>query len=109
MTAMSVEYDDETFEFDLDNLTVQQARTWKTVFDVTMGTIGEKLDEADPDGLSALYWLMMVQNGKPVPVDQIDFPIGPFVKAIGEGFARQAEAEKAAAKKAGGRPKAVAK
>lgn len=101
MAAMTVKYDGETYLFDMEDITVGQARTLKTVFDVTMGTLGEKLGDQDPDAMTAVYWLMMVQNDNPVPIDQIDFKIIKFANALNEAFAESEEKEAAKNKAAG--------
>jgi hypothetical protein len=104
-SMMTVKYDGEDYQFDMEDITVGQARTLKTVFDVTMGNLGEKLGDQDPDAMTAVYWLMMVQNDNPVPIDQIDFKIIKFANALNEAFSESEKAADAKAKAAGRKPR----
>lgn len=98
---MKVEYDGQEYTLDLDEIDVKQARTMQTHAGLTLGTLGEKLNDMDTDAMTAVFWLMLQQSGKGMPFDQVNFKVIPFATAIGEAFEAEQEAEKAAAKAAG--------
>jgi hypothetical protein len=110
---MEVLYEDQTYIFDFDEITVQQAKVIKVHCGMTLKGLEDGLADGDADALRALYWLMMVTNGEKANIDTIDFKIVRFSKAIQDAAAKEriaadeAEAKEAAATAAAGRrPKA---
>ena len=83
---MIVHYEGKEYSFDLDDLTVAQAKVIKDHCNMTLFALEQGLTSADPDALRALYWLMMAQSGESCNIDLVDFKIMPFVKALGEAF-----------------------
>lgn len=88
---MNVEYEGESYAFDLDEIDVSQARYIKRKFGMTLMEMEEGLGQADPDSLVALYWLMMAQNGKAIDPDRVNFKILKFGLALRKAVDAEAE------------------
>lgn len=87
----TIHFEDQDFEFDIDDIDVNQARAIKRYTQMSLFKWQEALKEADPDALVGLYWLMMNQNGKAVDMHKVNFKIVQFGNAVGEAFEREAE------------------
>jgi len=83
------------YTFDLEEITVQQARTIKSQCGITLLGLEEGLENGDPDALRAIFWLMLCQNGEPADIDRVDFKIVKFAKAMDIAAVAEAEAAKA--------------
>lgn len=79
---MIVRFDDQEYQFDLDDIDVSQARYLKRKFGLSLMDLEDGLERADVDCLVALYWLMMQQNGKTVEPDRVNFKIVQFGIAL---------------------------
>lgn len=90
---MKIDYEGETLEFDLEEITVQQATVLKRKLGLTLLSLDNGLIEGDPDALRAVYWLIRTQSGERVDIDEVDFKIVKLANAI------QAAVEKEAADK----------
>jgi hypothetical protein len=88
---MIVEYDGKKYEFDMDEITVQQAKIIKTYCGLNMATISDALEEADPDAMAALFWLMKQQNGERVQIQTVDFKLLKFANALNEASERESK------------------
>lgn len=92
---MEVRWNDKDYTFNLERIRVSEAKIIKVQTGYTLMTLEEGLDNADPDALRAVFWLMMVHNGEPVALERVDFEILAFAKALQEGSEKEAEAAKA--------------
>jgi hypothetical protein len=94
---LKIEWQGETWQLDLDQLTLAQA----VVITGRMGTSlvdweAALLDASSPHWLTALqcgYWLMLSQAGQKVPVGDVDFPVVPFLQALAEAARAEQPAE----------------
>jgi hypothetical protein len=89
---MKVAWDDKEFDFDLDELTVAQAKVIKVHCQLTLTKLLEGLREVDPDAVRAAFWLMHAQSGVPCNIDLVDFKLVDFANALSEGRQREREA-----------------
>ena len=89
--AAHIHFEDQDFEFDIDDLDVVQAKAIKRQTGMSLLKWQEGLKEADPDALVGLYWLMLNQNGKAVDMNKVNFKIVKFGNAVAEAFEREAE------------------
>jgi hypothetical protein len=98
---MQVEWEGDTYTFDLDEIEVEQACTIQDNWNLTLMGLDRGLNDGDPKALTAIYWLMHVQSGKALSVRGINFKVVKFLAAIQEAGERQEreEAEKAKAEK----------
>lgn len=96
---MRIEYEGESLEFDLEQLTVRQAMYLKMRLGLTLLGLDQGLVAGDPDALLAIYWLMRTQGSdKPVDIDTLDFKVVKLANAVQTAVeAEQAEQEAAAA------------
>lgn len=79
---MKVYYDDKEYDFDLDEITVSQARTIKAKCGFTLLGLEEALAVGDADALRAIFWLMLCNSGQTVDIDRVDFKIVKFAQAL---------------------------
>lgn len=104
--AYHVKYEGKEYNFDLEDITVQQARTIKSSCNLTLLGLETGLEQGDPDALRAVFWLMLAQNGEVEEIDRVDFKIVKFARAIDAAAIEEAkrtkteEAPKAKAAKA---------
>lgn len=69
------------YDFDIDKITVEEARQIKRKYTFTIAGLLEALREVDPDAMTCLYWLVMRSDGKHddlVLSDDLNFPIVEF-------------------------------
>jgi hypothetical protein len=96
-----IEYEEKTYDFEMDNISVQQLKTIFTHLDgLTLGALENGIPQGDPNALIALYWLMLENNDEHVPIDQVDFKVIKFFKAFRIAADKEREKEQAAAKAA---------
>jgi len=88
---MKIKFEGEEYTFDLEELTVAQAKVIKVHTGMTLLGLEEGLSRGDPDALRALYWLMHAQSGKSCDIDRADFKIIAFSKALEESLAPEDE------------------
>jgi hypothetical protein len=81
---MRVTYEGKEYSFDLEEITVAQARTIKTSCGLSLMALENGLTEGDADALRAVFWLMLCQNGENADIDRVDFKIVKFARAIDE-------------------------
>jgi hypothetical protein len=60
---MQIEYEDSTYEFAFDDITLDQALIIKDKLKLTLVGIDEGIATGDPDALRAAYWVMLEQAG----------------------------------------------
>jgi hypothetical protein len=79
---MRLNYEGRDYTFDLEEITLQQARTIKSQCGITLLGLEAGLENGDPDALRAIFWLMLVQNGEQADIDRVDCKIVKFARAI---------------------------
>jgi hypothetical protein len=103
---MLVQYEGNDFDFDLEEITVGQAKVIKERCGLTLGGLEGGLAEGDPDALRALFWLMLQNSGDiRTSIDAVDFKIVKFSKALQDATEKENKrlTEQAAKEKAAGR------
>lgn len=86
---MKVHFEDRDWDFDIDEVTVSQARQIKRQTGLTLMKLQEGLTEADADSLVALYWLMKNQNGVAIDMNKAEFGIVKFSSALADAAEKQ--------------------
>lgn len=79
---MIIEFEDQEWKLDLDEVDVMQARVIKRETGMTLLDLEEALERIDPDAMVALYWLMKNQNGVTVNMSKVNFGLVKFGKAV---------------------------
>jgi len=103
---MKINYEGEVLEFDLEEVTVQQATVLKRQLGLTLLGLDQGLVEGDPDALRAVYWLILEQaGGKRVDINEVDFKIVKLANAIQAAVEEEAAAEAEATGKQKAAPK----
>ena len=96
---MLVNYEGVERQFDMDEITVQQLKTlFSHMGGMTLASLEQGLQVGDPNSLTAIYWLMLQNNGENVPLDKVDFKVVRFFRALNDAAVaekqkRDAEAE----------------
>jgi len=97
---MLVNYDNKEYTFDLDDVTVAQLREIYThCGGLTLATLETGLQEGHPNALTAIYWLMLENNGETSSIQTVNFKVVKFFKALQDASIEQ-EAELKAAEEA---------
>lgn len=86
---MIVRFEDKDYEFDIEGMTVSEARYIKKVTGFSIRGLIEGMSEVDPDALVAAYWLMQKQNGVVVDMNKVDFALLKFGEALNDAFAAE--------------------
>lgn len=98
LPAFHLTYEGKEYKFDLEEITLEQARTMKARCGLTLMGLEAGLGEGDPEALRAVFWLMLTQNGEPqADIDRVNFKIVKFARAF--DAAQPVEDEKAEAPK----------
>ncbi len=96
---MKVDYEGTEYELDFDEVTVKQAKAVKNSTGLTLQGLEDGLSSGDPDALRALFWLMQVTSGIKSNIEEVDFKLVKFSKAVQVAVEKQVadeEAEEAA-------------
>lgn len=88
-----VHFEGAEYNFDIQDLTLMQARIIKNQTGMSVRKLMDGLVELDPEALAALYWLMLNQNGKAVDIHKVNFKVMEFGKALDEAFTDDEEDE----------------
>lgn len=103
---MKIDYEGESLEFDLENITVRQAMAIKMKTGLTLMGLDQGLAVGDPDALLAIYWLMRTQaEGKPVDMDNLDFKVVKLANAVQAAVEAEQASEEATDEAKGTDPK----
>lgn len=86
---MLVHYEGKDYEFDIDDLDIVQATMLQRKYKLNLLSLQRGLLEGEPDALRAVYWLMLMQNGQRVNIDNVQFKIVKFANAIQEAVERE--------------------
>lgn len=87
---MLIHFEDQDFEFDIEALTLADARYIKRNCGLTVRGLMDGLAEVDPEAALALFWLMHKQNGQVKDINKLpDFPLLKFAEAIAAAFAAE--------------------
>jgi hypothetical protein len=89
-------HEERDFEFDMDEMDLNQADYIKRTFQLTPLKLQEGLDEADPSAMRAIYWLMCKQNGITINPLKVNFKLGRLVIALNKAAKAEKEAREAA-------------
>jgi hypothetical protein len=98
---MRIEYEGESYEFDMDDITVKQGIKIEKHLGCSLADFGEMLNAEDgktPDLLAVqcLGWLIL-HGGRGIPIEDTDFKVTALSRALGEAMEREAASQKAAA------------
>lgn len=76
---MRVLVDGDTYELDLDRLTIKECRELKRQSGgMTIEQFTGGLAKSDPDSVAALVWLAKRRNGEVIRFDDVDFVLDSF-------------------------------
>lgn len=97
--ALKIEYDEETYTLDLEDMDTDQARAMERFGVPNLRALEEGIVTGEIDALTVAFWLMKVQNGEPGQrLDRVKFKPVKFAKAIitaaaaeGERVAKEAQ------------------
>lgn len=93
---MKIAFDGTEYDFDLDEITISQATTIKRKTGLSLLALERGMTEVDPDAMRAIYWLMLVQNGRSVDLDRVDFKPVLFSMALYDAIQAAAKEKDAA-------------
>lgn len=79
---MQVKFESKSYNLDLDEVTLSEARYIKRQTGLTLAKIQEGIKEVDPEAMLALYWLMKTQAGEVVDMNKVNFKIVQFGNAV---------------------------
>lgn len=79
---MIIHFNNKDYRFDLEDITVEDARAIKRYCGLTLKGLEEGLSEADPDAMTCLYWLMLRQNGEDHNIERVSFKVIKFAAAF---------------------------
>lgn len=82
MSVMHINYDGKEYTFDLEEIDVRQAGIIKDKCGLTLMGLEAGLSEGDPAALRAVYWLMLCQNEEKADIEQVNFKIVKFARAV---------------------------
>lgn len=86
---MQVEYDGETYDVDLDDMDLAEARHIKRKTGLDIKGLYDGFMSLDPEALAALYWYMMKRRGKGVDIHSVNFKIAKFGAALIDAYVRE--------------------
>lgn len=92
MARLEITMNGEDYSLELEKITVLQAKVIKTSTGLTLKGLEDALEDIDPDALRALYWLMLVQSGRPIPIERVDFVVMDFAEALSKANDKAEEA-----------------
>ena len=84
---MLIKFEGSEYEFDLEEMSSQEAKIIKRETGFSLMKLQEGLLELDPDAITAIYWLMHKQNGTAIDMRRADFKVIQFGKAVIDAFA----------------------
>lgn len=93
-----MKWDGKTYDWDPEDITVQQAIVIKLAFGWTLTEWQEACSKVDPHAFQALYWLMRVQGGESCRLEDQDFSIKKFSEAFEAAQNEAAQSEGQAAR-----------
>lgn len=79
-----IRFEDGEYEFDFEKVSLPEYREIKRKLGLTIRTFMEGVELADPDAVTALYWLVLRTDGKHddlVLADDLDFDVFRFLEA----------------------------
>lgn len=79
---MHIDWAGKRYDFDPEEVDVQQGIVIKMSFGWTMKAWQEALNEVDPQAIQAVFWLMRTQNGESCNLSEQNFPISKFTAAF---------------------------
>ena len=91
---MIIEYEGQSYEFDLDDLTVKQALKIEKHIGGPLIEFEKGMLTGDTTCVQVLGWLVLLGGGS-TPIADADFKYGKFMKAFTAAAEKEAAAEKA--------------
>lgn len=88
-----VHFDDRDYDFDIEGMTLAQARSIKRQTGLSVRGLLNGLSEMDPEALGSLYWLMLNQNGITTDISKVNFKVLAFGEALSAAFPADDEGE----------------
>jgi hypothetical protein len=98
---MRIDYEGQSYEFDMDDITVKQAIKIEKHLGCPFAEFGERLSAEEgkiPDlmAVQCLGWLIL-HGGRDVPIEDTDFKVTALSQALGDAMEKATAAEEAAA------------
>lgn len=88
---MLVKYEDQEYQFDIEELTLAQAtRIFKT-YNLSLLELEVGMQTGNINALRAIYWVMLEQNGERIPLDRLKFKPVKLARAINAALKAEAE------------------
>ena len=94
---MKINYEGRVYDLDFEEITLKQLSVIKNFCHISLNGLQAGLAEGDADALRAFFWLMQVNSGFKVAIQDVDFKVLKFASAIQQASAEEAEADKLAA------------
>jgi hypothetical protein len=90
---MLIKYEDQEYEFDIEELTLAQTtRIFKT-YGLTLLELEVGMQTGHVDALRAIYWVMLEQNGERIALDRLKFKPVKFARAINAALKDERDAQ----------------
>lgn len=90
---MIVHYDGKDYEFDLDDIGIDEATTIYRKCKLTLIGLEQGMTDLNPDALRAIYWYMLKRNGVSADLDRLNFKPVRLASAIGDAVAAKLKAD----------------
>jgi hypothetical protein len=88
---MKIDYEGETYDFDLEEITLAQATYLHKHLGLTLQGLDLGLAQGHPDALRAVWWLIQAQAGKKTNIDNLDFKIVKLSNAVQAAYEAENE------------------
>ena len=105
---MIIRFEGRAWEFDMEQVTLQQAMTVQLHTGMSIKEWEESLSPGEDEhgepkdpgpqwlkSLQCVYWLMKAQNGEKTPIADCDFVIAKFFEAMAEAYQAEIDRRKA--------------
>ena len=90
---MKIDFEGRDWKLDLDAVGIDEWRIVKRNYKMTPKAVQNGVDEADPDSMTVIYWLMLLQNGQAGAV--LSDALKPDIIALNNAVSTAAEQEAA--------------
>lgn len=90
---MIINFEGNEYEYDFDEIDVKQATTIFKKYGLTPLGMQQGLTDTNPDALRAVYWTMLAQNGETRSIDNLNFKVIKFGKALDAALMEEKRAE----------------
>lgn len=86
---MRVEWEGTEYDFDPEAISVQQMSVIHAATGLGWVDLMEQCARGHPGALQGVMWAMRTQAGERVDLRKLDFAVGAFLRAFGEGSAAE--------------------